>query len=284
MSHTTWRRLDSFDHLCCASCKMIPMPIRGLRPMVVSLFPPMTRRTSLGSLRSRCVEFGSSPRRQQSSWSPSSIFGTNTLACFGVGTKPEPLLGSHRSIPLLQLASKFGTRSSSFSTVPDSLDDDSDDGAVHRDDMPFLHHGTRLRNRTNPKFKSPRKRATGLMNLLRAEMIASSRSTKPDVFDTNFRVGDAIEATVVSPNGGSVATGKTEKVRGVVLGIFRKGLDHSVLIRDVVYGEPVERRLLLHSPLLKSIRILESNFVHKGKRKVKRAKLYYLRDRNPLGT
>jgi len=38
----------------------------------------------------------------------------------------------------------------------------------------------------------------------------------------------------------------------------------------------------LHSPLLRSLEVLEKNFVFKGKRKVKRAKLYYLSDRNPL--
>jgi hypothetical protein len=35
--------------------------------------------------------------------------------------------------------------------------------------------------------------------------------------------------------------------------------------------------------MLRSIKVLEKNFVHKGKRKVKRAKLYYLSDRNPAG-
>eukprot|EP00957_Ditylum_brightwellii_P082911 6304080-Ditylum_brightwellii.AAC.1 len=39
---------------------------------------------------------------------------------------------------------------------------------------------------------------------------------------------------------------------------------------------------MLHSPLLKSLKVLEKNFVHKGKKKVKRAKLYYLRDRLPV--
>jgi Ribosomal protein L19 len=51
-----------------------------------------------------------------------------------------------------------------------------------------------------------------------------------------------------------------------------------------VFGVPVERRVPLHSPLVRSIKVLESNFVYKNRRKVKRAKLYFLRDRNPVGT
>jgi large subunit ribosomal protein L19 len=153
--------------------------------------------------------------------------------------------------------------------------------AVAEEDMPFLHHGKRPRFRDYVKFQSPRKRASKLYAEITQEAIQKSKEAKPKVWNTNFRVGDAIEIEAVE-EGGINAT-STEKIRGVVLGIFRKGLDHSVLIRDVVFGEPVETRVPLHSPLLRSIKILEPNFVHKGKKKVKRAKLYYLSNRNPLG-
>jgi large subunit ribosomal protein L19 len=152
---------------------------------------------------------------------------------------------------------------------------------VAPDDMPFLHHGKRPRFRDYVKFKSPRKRASKLYSEIVQEAIQKSKEAKPKVWNTPFRVGDAIEIEAVE-EGGINAT-STEKIRGVVLGIFRKGLDHSVLIRDVVFGEPVETRVPLHSPLLRSVKILENNFVHKGKKKIKRAKLYYLSERNPLG-
>jgi large subunit ribosomal protein L19 len=152
---------------------------------------------------------------------------------------------------------------------------------VALEDMPFLHHGKRPRFRGYEKFKSPRKRASKLYAEIVQEAIEKSKAAKPKVWNTNFKVGDAIEMESVE-EGGINAT-STEKIRGVVLGIFRKGLDHSVLIRDVVFGEPVETRVPLHSPLLRSVKVLEENFVHKGKKKVKRAKLYYLSDRNPLG-
>jgi large subunit ribosomal protein L19 len=152
---------------------------------------------------------------------------------------------------------------------------------VSREDMPFLHHGSRPRIRTKPKFQSPRKRAAILYQEIRQENIQQSRQARPAVLATPFRVGDAIEIQQVAQGG--VQSLQLEKVRGVVLGKFNKGLDSTVLIRDVLFGFPVERRIPLYSPLLKSIKVLEENFVFKGKRKVKRAKLYYLRDRNPLG-
>ena len=149
-------------------------------------------------------------------------------------------------------------------------------------DMPYLHHGQRPRFRGYEKFRSPRRRASKLYGELMKEAILKSQAARPAVWQTPFRVGDAIECEAVEEGG--VKAQKTEKFRGVVLGIFRKGLDHSVLIRDVVFGESVATLVPLHSPLLRSVKVLEKNFVHKGKRKVKRAKLYYLSQRNPLGT
>lgn len=144
--------------------------------------------------------------------------------------------------------------------------------------MAVLHHGQRPRYREKPKFKSPRKRASKLLHEIQTEAIAESKAAKPAVWETPFRVGDAIELKM------GRTPEDTDKIRGVVLGIYRKGMDESVLLRDVVFGQPVERRIPLHSPLVQSVTVLEENFVYKGKRRVKRAKLYFLRDRNPVGT
>ena len=100
-------------------------------------------------------------------------------------------------------------------------------------------------------------------------------------FQVPFRVGDSIEITTVSQGG--ISSSEIEKIRGVVLGRVNRGLGSGVYIRDVVFGEPIDRKIPLHSPLLKFIKVLEEHFVFKGKRKVKRAKLYYLRHRLPQG-
>jgi large subunit ribosomal protein L19 len=150
------------------------------------------------------------------------------------------------------------------------------------EEMQFLHHGKRPRFRNYEKFRSPRKRASKLLHELNIEAVQQSKASKPKVWETHFRVGDAIEIEMVSDGG--VKSDDTDLIRGVVIGITRRALDTTVLLRDVVFGEPIERRVPLHSPLLRSLKVLEENFIYKGKRKVKRAKLYFLRDRNPLLT
>eukprot|EP00339_Tiarina_fusa_P030066 CAMPEP_0117061526 /NCGR_PEP_ID=MMETSP0472-20121206/42826_1 /TAXON_ID=693140 ORGANISM="Tiarina fusus, Strain LIS" /NCGR_SAMPLE_ID=MMETSP0472 /ASSEMBLY_ACC=CAM_ASM_000603 /LENGTH=159 /DNA_ID=CAMNT_0004780223 /DNA_START=178 /DNA_END=657 /DNA_ORIENTATION=- len=154
--------------------------------------------------------------------------------------------------------------------------------------MPFLHHGKRPRHRGYKKFKSPRKRASKLLADLNAEAVEKSKGENPAIWKEHFRVGDALELQMVSQGGVHAKEGddsqEIDKIRGVVLGIVNRGLGSSVLLRDVVYGLPVERKIPLHSPMIKDAKILERNFVFKGKKKVKRAKLYYLRDRNPLLT
>ena len=170
-----------------------------------------------------------------------------------------------------------------FSTMPLISDpkrrrECSVSGGVSVEDMPFYHFNPA--EKPKPKFKTPRKRANILFHEINQEAIDKDKSSKLEVFGEGkylpFRVGDAIELTMVDMGG--VNSDKLEKIRGVVLGMRHRGLGSCVYIRDVVYGHPIDRHIPFHSPLLKSIKVLEKNFVFKGKRKVKRAKLYYLRD------
>jgi Ribosomal protein L19 len=149
-------------------------------------------------------------------------------------------------------------------------------------DMPFLHFRPQplLDKSSYKKFISPRKRANKMMTEITKEAIAKAHN--PQVHDVKFRVGDAIEITMVCQGG--VNSKETQKIRGVVLGIDRGGLGTGVYLRDVVFGDPVDRKIPLYSPMVKNVKVLEKNFVFKGKRKVKRAKLYYLRDRLPQET
>lgn len=161
----------------------------------------------------------------------------------------------------------------------------SDFTPVEREDMPFVHHRPRYTNYT--KFKSPRKRASKLLNELNQEAVLKSKESNPDVWETDFKVGDSIELKMVvqggvKPKEGSESSQELEKIRGVVLGIVNRGLNSSVLLSDVVLGDPIERKIPLHSPMIKECKILERNFIFKGKKRVKRSKLYYFRDLNPL--
>lgn len=158
---------------------------------------------------------------------------------------------------------------------------------VKPEDMPYVHHGHRPRFRSYEKFKSPRKRASKLFGELNKEAVEKSKETNPAIWNQPFRVGDSIELKMVVQGGvhakeGDKNTQEVEKIRGVVLGVVNRGLGSSVILRDVVYGLPIERQVPLHSPMIKEAAVLERNFIFKGKKKVKRAKLYYFRDLNPL--
>lgn len=85
-----------------------------------------------------------------------------------------------------------------------------------------------------------------------------------------FNIGDTVKVNV------KVVEGNRERLQafeGVVIRKKGEGLRKNFTVRRVSYGIGVERTFLLHSPRLESISV-----VKKGK--VRRAKLYYLRNRS----
>lgn len=90
------------------------------------------------------------------------------------------------------------------------------------------------------------------------------RSDIPD-----FRPGDTVRVNV------KVVEGNRERIQafeGVVIGRKHGSVNETFTVRRVSYGIGVERVFPLHSPRLESIQV-----VRRGK--VRKAKLYYLRDR-----
>ena len=84
-----------------------------------------------------------------------------------------------------------------------------------------------------------------------------------------FRPGDTVKVNV------KVVEGDRERVQafeGVVIARKNAGLNSSFTVRKISYGEGVERVFPLYSPRIDSIEL-----VRRGD--VRRAKLYYLRDR-----
>lgn len=84
-----------------------------------------------------------------------------------------------------------------------------------------------------------------------------------------FSAGDTVRVNV------KVVEGTRERVQayeGVVIARKNAGVNSSFTVRKISYGEGVERVFPLYSPRIDSIEL-----VRKGA--VRRAKLYYLRDR-----
>lgn len=85
----------------------------------------------------------------------------------------------------------------------------------------------------------------------------------------NFSVGDTIKVYF------KIVEGTTERVQiyeGVVISLSNAGARRTVTVRKISYGVGVERIFPVHSP-----RVEKFELVKKGK--IRRAKLYYLRDR-----
>ncbi len=86
---------------------------------------------------------------------------------------------------------------------------------------------------------------------------------------TDFSPGDTIKIGV------KIVEGKRERIQyfeGVCIAKKNRDLNSSFTVRKISFGEGVERTFALYSPNLDSIKIIRSG-------KVRRAKLYYLRDR-----
>ena len=84
-----------------------------------------------------------------------------------------------------------------------------------------------------------------------------------------FFAGDSIKVGV------RIYEGKRERIQyfeGVCIAKKNRDINSSFTVRKISFGEGVERTFSLYSPIIGSIKVIRSG-------KVRRAKLYYLRDR-----
>jgi large subunit ribosomal protein L19 len=90
---------------------------------------------------------------------------------------------------------------------------------------------------------------------------------KPRV--SEFRVGDVIRVKAKVVEGGRE---RLQAFEGIVIARDGGGSNETFTVRRVVAGEGVEKIFPLHSPWVESIEVLQGSHV-------RRAKLYFLRDR-----
>ena len=86
---------------------------------------------------------------------------------------------------------------------------------------------------------------------------------------TEFSPGDTVKVGV------KIVEGKRERIQffeGVCIAKKNRDINSSFTVRKISFGEGVERTFALYSPIVDSIVVIRSG-------KVRRAKLYYLRDR-----
>ena len=106
------------------------------------------------------------------------------------------------------------------------------------------------------------------MNII--EQLEQEEITRLGKTIPEFAPGDTVVVNV------NVVEGERRRVQayeGVVVGKRNRGLNSSFVVRKISSGEGVERTFQTYSPLIASIEV-------KRKGAVRRAKLYYLRERS----
>ena len=99
---------------------------------------------------------------------------------------------------------------------------------------------------------------------IRAFEVAQQKTELPDIY-----VGDTVRVGV------RISEGNKERIQpyeGVVIAKRHGGLSETITVRRIFQGIGVERVFMLHSPQVASIKV-------ERRGKVRRAKLFYLRER-----
>ena len=102
------------------------------------------------------------------------------------------------------------------------------------------------------------------MDFLKKISESSLKSTLPE-----FNVGDAVKVDVQITEGERT---RIQVFEGTVIAKKGNGISETFTVRKVSYGFGVERIFPMHSPSVKDVKV-----IRKGR--VRRSKLYYLRDR-----
>jgi len=102
------------------------------------------------------------------------------------------------------------------------------------------------------------------MDIIREIEKESMKENLPDL-----KVGDFVRVSV------KVKEGTRERLQvfeGYIIGMHGRGIRRAIVVRRLSFGIGVERVFPIHSPKVENIEIIRRG-------KVRRAKLYYLRDR-----
>jgi len=101
------------------------------------------------------------------------------------------------------------------------------------------------------------------------DIIKSIESDQIKENSENFNIGDTIKVYF------KIIEGKTERIQiyeGLALSLNNSGINRTVTVRKMSHGVGVERIFPLNSPKIEKIEVTRHG-------KVRRAKLYYIRER-----
>jgi len=110
------------------------------------------------------------------------------------------------------------------------------------------------------------------MKLQQLVRTLETRQTRNDL--PPISIGDTVKVGVYIQEGNKQ---RLQPFQGTVIAQHRAGIHTTITVRKVFQGVGVERVFTVHSPCLQSVSVIR-------RAKVRRAKLYYLRDRVGKGT
>ena len=110
------------------------------------------------------------------------------------------------------------------------------------------------------------------MNFQKLIATLEAEQCKKDV--PQIQVGDEVKVNLLIQEGNKV---RVQPSQGTVIAYHQSGLKSTVTVRRVFQGIGFERVLPIHSPVVQSIEVMRHT-------KIRRAKLYFLRNRIGKGT
>ena len=101
------------------------------------------------------------------------------------------------------------------------------------------------------------------------EALEATRKAMPD-----FKPGDTVKVNVkITEKSGKTIKTRIQAYEGVCIARSGHGLNSNFTVRKISYGEGVERVFPVYAPVIDSVQLIRRG-------SVKRAKLYYLRERS----
>jgi large subunit ribosomal protein L19 len=127
------------------------------------------------------------------------------------------------------------------------------------------------------KQKEPTKRAGAILENLHKALV---QDTKEKTWAMTLRSGDSVEVLYKD----TLSSERISSVTGVIIGIKRpQSYNAAIRVLGVIGQSRMEYIFPLHSPMVIDVKLLQKAFIKKGKRRVRRSKLYYLKEL-PLST
>ncbi|XP_027168499.1 50S ribosomal protein L19, chloroplastic-like [Coffea eugenioides] len=203
------------------------------------------------AVTSSSTHFGSNPL-----WLQLKEFGTETG--FLMSFKNNGMSKGEKSwtgpAPCLSQSVRLVPTNRCFSTIGNSVESAPQDASVTTSNIP-----------TRIKFKRLDKTARHIMQILDKEAVEEVKSKReiPEI-----KPGYMVQLKVEVPENKR----RVSVIKGIVIARRNSGISTTFRLRRLVAGVGVESLYQLYSPNIKEIKVLD-------KKKVRRAKLYYLRDK-----